>query len=143
MTGEGTRADRSPRAPVPPASWSVAAGFQGVPGLQLPNHDLPDFQVRFAESIAENIISGWMSLFAGLLAGFGPSYFFCAVTVIYFLLRKSDDGTGFSQVAIYDEPGSDAGNTGTDTVSQTPDQAGSQSVSEPADTADVEAGSRN
>lgn len=40
-----------------------------------------------------------------LIAAFGPSFFFTAVTVIYFLMRQSDDGTPLTAVVdIRDEP---------------------------------------
>ncbi|MBC8289166.1 MAG: ABC transporter permease [Planctomycetes bacterium] len=86
------------------ASWSVSAGYVGSGELHLPLADSPEFQATGASTIGEFLISGWMTLFSGLLAGFGPSFFFCAVTVIYFLVRKSDDGTELSEVAVFLEP---------------------------------------
>ena len=41
----------------------------------------------------------WTYIPALLLAGFGPSFFWCATTVIYFMLRGSDDGTALTEVA--------------------------------------------
>jgi len=119
------------------ATWSVAAGFQGPPGLQLPNHGSPDFQLVCAESAVEHVISGWMSLFAGLLAGFGPSYFFCAVTVIYLLLRKSDDGTALSEVAVYQESESDSGAADSAAAAENSDASDSEAQNGP----DVASGS--
>lgn len=86
------------------ASWSVSAGYVGSGEFRLPLSDSPEFQATGASTIGEFLISGWMTLFSGLLAGFGPSFFFCAVTVIYFLVRKSDDGTELSEVAVFIEP---------------------------------------
>ena len=86
------------------ASWSVSTGYVGSGELRLPLADSPEFQATGATTIGEFLISGWMTLFSGLLAGFGPSFFFCAVTVIYFLVRKSDDGTELSEVAVFIEP---------------------------------------
>ncbi len=40
-----------------------------------------------------------------IIAAFGPSFFFSAVTIIYFLLRQSDDGTPLTEVvSLRDEP---------------------------------------
>lgn len=86
------------------SSWSVSTGYVGSGELRLPLADSPEFQATGATTIGEFLISGWMTLFSGLLAGFGPSFFFCAVTVIYFLVRKSDDGTELSEVAVFIEP---------------------------------------
>jgi len=85
------------------ASWSVSTGYVGSGELRLPLSDSPEFQATGATTIGEFLISGWMTLFSGLLAGFGPSFFFCAATVIYFLVRKSDDGTELSEVAVFIE----------------------------------------
>ena len=52
----------------------------------------------------------WTYIPAVLLAGFGPSFFWCATTVIYFLLRESDDGTALTEVADWrqsDQPAED------------------------------------
>jgi hypothetical protein len=86
------------------ASWSVSTGYVGSGELRLPLSDSPEFQATGATTIGEFLISGWMTLFSGMLAGFGPSFFFCAATVIYFLVRKSDDGTELSEVAVFIEP---------------------------------------
>lgn len=83
------------------ASFSVSSGYVGESELRLPLSGTAAFQATGAASTAEYLISGWMTLFSGLLAGFGPSFFFCAFTVIYFLVRKSDDGTELGQVAVF------------------------------------------
>jgi hypothetical protein len=76
----------------------------------------------------------WTYIPAVLLAGFGPSFFWCATTVIYFLLRESDDGTALTEVADWrqsDQPAADepaAGGPGDSTssggdVADTPPEA--------------------
>ena len=42
----------------------------------------------------------WIELPRLLLRGFGPSFFWCGVTVIYFVLRKTDDGTSLDDVTM-------------------------------------------
>ena len=46
----------------------------------------------------------WNSVLLLMLAGYGPSFFWSATTVGYFLLRQSDDGTPLDQVADYGQP---------------------------------------
>ena len=43
----------------------------------------------------------WNAVLLLMLAGYGPSFFWSATTVGYFLLRQSDDGTALDQVADY------------------------------------------
>lgn len=47
---------------------------------------------------ADLLVVAWVSIAAILYAGFGPSYFWSAATVTYFLLRRSDDGTPMNAV---------------------------------------------
>ena len=50
------------------------------------------------DSMSEFAIVAWTCIPALLLAGLGPSFFWSAATVIYFLLRESDDGTSLDAV---------------------------------------------
>lgn len=50
------------------------------------------------DTVPSAFVIAWTHVPALLLAGFGPSYFWSAVTVIYFLLRESDDGTALTDV---------------------------------------------
>lgn len=50
------------------------------------------------DSTPSAFVIAWTHLPALLLAGFGPSFFWSASTVIYFLLRESDDGTPLTDV---------------------------------------------
>jgi hypothetical protein len=86
------------------ATWSVSVGYLGSTELQLPEAASTTFHQPGTRTAAESLIEFWMQLFAGLLAGYGPSFFFCAVTVIYFLVRRSDDGTELGEAAIFLEP---------------------------------------
>jgi hypothetical protein len=86
------------------ASWSISTGYFGTAELQLPDAASTTFHQTRIGTTGETLISFWMTLLAGLLAGYGPSFFFCAVTLIYFLVRKSDDGTELNEVAIFEEP---------------------------------------
>lgn len=67
----------------------------------------------------------WLELPRLLLRGFGPSFFWCGITVIYFLLRKSDDGTPLNDVT-----------TRVDTV-DVPDESSTPETPESADTSDA------
>ncbi|MFK7779495.1 MAG: hypothetical protein QM501_15435, partial [Gimesia sp.] len=49
-------------------------------------------------SIASTIALGWQSILNILFSGFIISFFWSAMTVIYFLLRKCDDGTPLDHV---------------------------------------------
>jgi hypothetical protein len=49
-------------------------------------------------SMSEGAVIAWTCIPALLYVGFGPSFFWSATTVTYFLLRKSDDGTPLDSV---------------------------------------------
>ncbi|MFT4557495.1 MAG: hypothetical protein ACKVII_26525 [Planctomycetales bacterium] len=55
------------------------------------------------EGLAESIRDGWTLIPALLFVGFGPSFFWSATTVSYFLLRQSDDGTPLDAVVDWPE----------------------------------------
>jgi hypothetical protein len=99
------------------AGWSVASGMghDRVAGLyRLAPDELGgtspweqpaprDEGVRLGGRMA----GVWLQFAALLKAGFVYSYFWTAATIIYFLLRKSDDATDFSEVYLPDQPEED------------------------------------
>lgn len=76
------------------ATWSLTSGFGGESAKQL-----LDGTTGFAPHAA----SAWQTLFIDLLLGFVPAYFFAASTLIYLLVRQSDDGTAMNVFADYDQ----------------------------------------
>ena len=56
-----------------------------------------------ATSSAAWIVRAWTLLFVGLLAAYAYSYYICANTWIYLLLRRSADGTEMDDVFVEDE----------------------------------------
>ena len=76
------------------AVWSLTSGF-GVESTK----QLLDGTTGFAPHAA----SAWQTVFIDLLLGFIPAYFFAASTLIYLLVRQSDDGTAMNVFADYDQ----------------------------------------
>jgi len=70
--------------------WGVSWGMGGEETANL-------FQQN-QNSIASTIALGWQSILRILFSGFIISFFWSANTVIYFLLRKCDDGTPLDHV---------------------------------------------
>lgn len=62
-----------------------------------------DRSLSSVESLAESVRDGWALIPALLFVGFGPSFFWSATTVSYFLLRQSDDGTPLVSVVDWPE----------------------------------------
>jgi hypothetical protein len=58
---------------------------------------------QWPESTSETAVFGWTLIPALLYVGFGPSFFWSATTVSYFLLRQSDDGTPLNSVVDWPE----------------------------------------
>jgi hypothetical protein len=59
----------------------------------------PDtYNLRTTGQISAHLARIWVYLFVGLLAAYAISYYFCAQTWIYLLLRRSTDTTEFDQV---------------------------------------------
>ena len=54
-------------------------------------------------NFADNALVAWTLIPALLYVGFGPSFFWSATTVSYFLLRRSDDGTPLDAVVDWPE----------------------------------------
>jgi len=75
------------------ADWAAAAGNPG---------QTADWRWLWESSLSAEASprSYWLGLLRLLLRGFGPSFFWCGITVIYFLLRKCDDGTPLDDVTI-------------------------------------------
>ena len=93
------------------AGWSVASGIGGTPMREL-YIDAPEHLGGTAawsthpedERKVGGILAGvWLKFAALLQAGFAYSYFWTATTIIYFLLRKSDDGTDIDEVYLPDQ----------------------------------------
>lgn len=59
--------------------------------------------VSLSGSMEEFAIFAWTCIPALLYVGFGPSFFWSATTVSYFLLRQSDDGTPLDSVVDWPE----------------------------------------
>lgn len=104
------------------AAWSVSAG-SGSPGITFeavrssPLMDQPWWYgwlyqtpapVPSTDGAPSGFIAAWTYVPAVLLAGFGPSFFWSATTVIYFLLRESDDGTALTDVVDWRDAPPDA-----------------------------------
>lgn len=58
---------------------------------------------NWSGSTSERATIAWTCIPALLYVGFGPSFFWSATTVSYFLLRKSDDGTPLDSVVDWPE----------------------------------------
>lgn len=94
------------------ASWSVAGGMgaeatqsivAGNPQL-FGGHDILDGNTAIDPSLWGITSAGlWMQVLAILVAGFVASYFWSASTIIYFLLRESDDATDLHDVYMPEE----------------------------------------
>jgi len=59
--------------------------------------------ISLSGSMQEFAIFAWTCIPALLYVGFGPSFFWSATTVSYFLLRQSDDGTPLDSVVDWPE----------------------------------------
>lgn len=94
------------------AAWSVSAGagssgpplFDAIANTPM-LEDLwwsgwlnTNVETTSLDTLPTAFVITWTCLPALLLAGFGPSFFWCGTTVIYFLLRESDDGTALTEV---------------------------------------------
>ncbi len=97
------------------AVWSVAAGvgaddigslLRSTPPLLISDSLESASQSDAPITIGRIAVGIWMRAVAMLLLGFVYSYFWTAVTIIYFLLRRSDDGTELDEVYVpeADEP---------------------------------------
>ncbi len=75
--------------------WGVSWGMGGQETGQLLNQQ--------NRTLATTITMGWQSILGILFSGFTISFFWSANTVIYFLLRKCDDGTPLDHVYNTDE----------------------------------------
>lgn len=86
------------------AAWGVGLGMGGEAVRQL--HVTAPAAVgeamaaasQLTPTTASHIVGGWLFVLSTLLAGYVVSYFWTASTIIYFLLRKSDDATHLEEV---------------------------------------------
>ncbi len=88
--------------------WAgMGAGFQNLSG-EVPNLFGPLGQMEKTPShLAGRCVSAWLSALALLVAGYGVSYFWSASTIIYFLLRQSEDANHLSEVYLPNREQSD------------------------------------
>lgn len=75
--------------------WGVSWGMGSTQAAKLFQQDQP--------TLATTITTGWGSILNLLFSGFVISFFWSASTVIYFLLRKCDDGTPLDHVYVAEE----------------------------------------
>ncbi len=84
------------------AGWSVGAGFDDLTTPTFWEYFTRDRwrHISFGASMndAGALADYWLGLLSLLVKGYGPSFFWSAATVIYFLLRHSDDGTPLDDV---------------------------------------------
>lgn len=83
--------------------WSVmmGMGFEGASQLFLAVPDTLDAvaPATAAEPTTGTLLVGfWLHLFALLVQGFTYSLFWTSTTILYFLVRRSDDATGLEEV---------------------------------------------
>ncbi|MCC7084159.1 MAG: hypothetical protein IT427_04020 [Pirellulales bacterium] len=88
------------------ASWSGGVGrisnIQKAVQAVSEEIALPDKTAVFVAGI--NVIYFWVTVVKYLAVGFLFSYFWCATTYIYFMLRQAVDATEMDEVAVEEEP---------------------------------------
>jgi hypothetical protein len=62
-----------------------------------------DDKLSFANKIGAFLVAVWVYAFFLLVLGFGYSYFWCASTIIYLLMRRKCDDTEFDEVYLEEE----------------------------------------
>ncbi|MEX0717518.1 MAG: hypothetical protein WD066_13075 [Planctomycetaceae bacterium] len=75
---------------------ALLSGMRPLFGLDVDPADSPAGPLRIGAALA----GGWLSVIGLLVSGFAYSYFWTAATIIYFLLRHSDDGTDLDEVQL-------------------------------------------
>ena len=87
------------------AAWAVASGMgpERVAALHARSADFvaaPALPAAAADSmpLGSRLTSGWLGALSLLLSGFVYSYFWSAATIIYFLLRRTEDATDLGEV---------------------------------------------
>ena len=85
------------------ANWGVASGSGDVSAFTLLPENTPALASTLSPDPVPDTLGGaaamfWLNVFAWLLRGFTVSYFWTAVTIIYFLLRLSLDAKPLSDV---------------------------------------------
>lgn len=94
------------------AGWSVASGMgtAAVTRLYALAADflagwvLPLAEAPAAVGVGARLTGIWLAIVALLLAGFVYSYFWSASTIIYFLLRRSEDAIALDEVYLPEAP---------------------------------------
>jgi hypothetical protein len=82
---------------------AASARFDAM--LKPPQIDRLSYEIDWSDldgpsKISAILIVAWVYLFVGLLAAYTVSYYYCAFTWIYLLLRRSADGTDFDEMLI-------------------------------------------
>ncbi len=80
-------------------TWGVSAGLGEAAASTLPRSLFATADTD-ASQILPVFVRGWRHALESLVVGFVYSYFWTVTTVIYFLLRKSDDATELDEVFV-------------------------------------------
>ena len=78
--------------------WGVTVGITELAAVSVGVGMGEDSQILNAADLAGRCVSAWLSGVALLVAGYAVSYFWSASTIIYFLLRQSEDANHLSEV---------------------------------------------
>lgn len=81
----------------------IPIGPAGVVASEVESALIGTRVLQWPESTSETAVFGWTLIPALFYVGFGPSFFWSATTVSYFLLRRSDDGTPLDSVVDWPE----------------------------------------
>jgi hypothetical protein len=80
---------------------AVAVGMSDESVHRLTSHPPDYFSMRRSGptlTSASRVAAFWLAALAMIAIGFAVSYFWSAATMIYFILRRADDGTEFDDV---------------------------------------------
>lgn len=86
------------------ASWGVSAGLNDQQALAVPQGVLAPGAAMGERSMLGDLAGLWTRGVGLLLWGFVYSYFWTITTIIYFVLRQSDDGTPMDEVYVPQAP---------------------------------------
>lgn len=87
----------------PPRTFHLPASPAGVVSHKLEETLTGTQQLTWPDTFPGIARFSWTLIPALLYVGFGPSFFWSATTVSYFLLRQSDDGTSLDSVVDWSE----------------------------------------
>jgi len=83
------------------AERAVAIGMSDASAHRLVSETPAYFSTGRSSAMATNasgVVTAWLAVLAMIAIGFAASYFWSAATMIYFVLRRADDGTEFDDV---------------------------------------------